>query len=364
MNNDKNNFAELFNESIESKETEKEQEASGTQTTPEDIPHVSRKFAVSVISVFALFLILPSLLWGVLKIANLFNPDIMEAVNFDTGENRAMAKFPTSFNAKTVTSEIEAWYNDNLPFRSVLFGANRTIEGELELPYKNTIQPALIQLFHGSEGNSEPVGGGAILLETPPDKDENVPEYDNNEELYADCEHLFENESVLVSAPTCADWGIIGYPCTKCDYEHRSYTQKLEHDYVSNVTELPTCGINYEETLTCSACSDTFTHTTQKKHTQASVVETVKPSYEDYGYTLLECADCGTLYRSELFDKLYNTTYFPATTEGGSILGRNNWFFQTAVIPYYQGTNCLPYLEMKQYVNSFKKLDQICKEQG
>ena len=44
--------------------------------------HVRRGFAVTVITIFLAFLILPTIAWGVLSIVNATNPTIMETLNF------------------------------------------------------------------------------------------------------------------------------------------------------------------------------------------------------------------------------------------------------------------------------------------
>ena len=85
------------------------------QGTDIEFPHIKRGFAITVISVFMALLILPTIVWGALMIVNTANPAVMETINFDTGENRAFAKFPDSFDPQTFTSEVESWYNDHLP---------------------------------------------------------------------------------------------------------------------------------------------------------------------------------------------------------------------------------------------------------
>ncbi len=122
---------------------------------------VNKRFAVSVISIFIIFLVLPSLLWGGLKIASTFNCNAIEKLNFDTGENRNFAEFPKNFDPKTITSDLESWYNDNLPFRSVVFLAKKSIDKKLENQYTQKIRP----LFVGASEEIIPIYHGAGAIE-------------------------------------------------------------------------------------------------------------------------------------------------------------------------------------------------------
>ncbi len=370
MRNDENMFNELFDEKSTPAEAPKEQSTPVSQDDMDFTPlHVNKKFSITVISIFSALLILPSLIWGALRIANIFEPTIMETLNFDTGENRALAEFPTAFDPKTITKEIEDWYNDNLPFRSVLYKTQNNIENKLEKPYRDTIQPALIKLFYGDAPDS--VGGGAMILDnnipefTRPPRDEAIPEYDNDEELYADCNHNLATSSTVIREATCSEWGIIGHACSKCEYVQKEYTQKLEHDYISNTTTLPTmCGTNYDVIFTCAVCSESYVQPMTKRHVAKEVIKKVEPSYEDYGYTLVECADCGTHYRTEFYDKKYSNSTLPLTLKNGVIPGRSGWLFENAVMPYYQGTNLLSNSQLNQYANTFQRLQDVCDAKG
>ena len=378
MRNEEKMLNELFDGNSAPAEPPKDQSAPAPQQSDVSFlpPHINKIFSIAVISIFASLLILPTLLWGALKIANIYDPTIMETLDFDTDENRAFAEFPTSFNPKTITKEIEDWYNDNLPFRSVLYKTQNTIENKLEKPYLDTIQPALIKLFYGDEeiddgdDTTEPIGDTPIILDnnipefTRPPRDETVPEYDNQEHLYAGCDHKLATTSTTIKSATCSEWGIIGYACSKCEYVQKEYTQKLDHNYVTDTVAPTMCGTNYTIVFTCSNCSDTYEQPTTKRHVAKEVIQKVNPNYKDYGYTLVECADCGTHYRTEIYDKKYQTATLPMTLKSGTILGRSAWLFQNAVMPYYKGSNNLSTAELKNYANTFQKLQNLCDEKG
>ncbi len=70
-----------------------------------------------------------------LKILNIFDTSVTETLDFDTEENRAMATFPKKFAPETFTSDVETWYNDNLPFRLVIYTSYKNSLEAFESPY-------------------------------------------------------------------------------------------------------------------------------------------------------------------------------------------------------------------------------------
>lgn len=347
----------------------------------EEIPfepeHVHRGFAITVISIFLAMLVLPTVVWGVLALADTATPSIMETLNFNTGENRAFAKFPEKFDPQTFTAEVESWYNDHLPFRSILYKTQENMANALEKPYdqKGGLRDQLIEWIHGEEGQGSIPGGdmledpfGAESESASITETETVPEFETIEDDPSNCQHSYADVSVVVLEPTCSEWGIIGYTCTKCDYiGKKEYTQKLSHDYISNDPELPACGVNYSEILTCDLCGDVKTQQLIKNHVPGKTLQTVKPSYTSYGYTLVECTDCLTEFRTEISNKLYDTSYFPPIYRGTQVTeGRNQWLFYRPgnSEAYYMGTNLADEATLAQYAAVFQQLNDICKQKG
>ncbi|MBQ8409274.1 MAG: hypothetical protein IJY39_10475 [Clostridia bacterium] len=375
MNHDNKQMDEV--KSAPAQNAEPPKASQSKEEAPFEPLHVNRKFAISVIAIFVAVLILPTLAWGVLKVISIGNPELMETINFDTGEQRNMAKFPETFDPQTFTSEVESWYNDNLPFRSVLYKTQENMANALERPFDNPggLRERLIKLFHGDAAQGNTPGGDVIedIFNTEsateiPTETETLPEFESEDDGPSDCQHLYAEESVTVQEPTCSEWGIIGYPCTQCDYVgKKEYTQKLSHEYVSNVTEFPLCGTNYEETLTCSVCNETKTQILAKKHVLGEQLAVVEPSYTSYGYTLARCKDCLTEYRTNLSNKLYDTSYFPPIYRGSQVTeGRNQWLFYRPndSEAYYMGTNLADEATLLQYASILQQLNNICKEKG
>ncbi len=76
------------------------------------------------------FLLFPTVLW---LIISLLLPPAKEALDYDLGENRVQAGFPAAFSSDWFL-ELEKYYNDRAPFRSVLITMNRSLSEMLENP--------------------------------------------------------------------------------------------------------------------------------------------------------------------------------------------------------------------------------------
>ena len=103
------------------------------------------------IALFLAILILPTTIWGIGKLLP-GNP--IDVLNYDLGENRNMATFPTQFTS-SYGLDLEAFYNDHLPFRSVIISANRKVTATTEKPYDEIISPFLVKMFYSKPSSSE-----------------------------------------------------------------------------------------------------------------------------------------------------------------------------------------------------------------
>lgn len=84
-------------------------------------------------------LVLPSVLWMIFKATG-----AAETLDFDLGEKRNKHEITLSRSGANLTSELEAWYNDRVPFRSIILKAEGAISNAIEAPYEKLIEPALI----------------------------------------------------------------------------------------------------------------------------------------------------------------------------------------------------------------------------
>ena len=115
----------------------------------------NRRFRIIV---FFLFLVLPTVVWGLLKPTGL-----RDKLDFDVDENREKYQFEPTGSVQTLPMGIEAWYNDRVPFRSVLLTANRRLMAAIEVPYDTRIEPKLLELADrsmkkDSDEEAEPSG--------------------------------------------------------------------------------------------------------------------------------------------------------------------------------------------------------------
>lgn len=114
----------------------------------------SRGFAIFSIIVFMTALVLPTVVWLVMGAAW---PAGREGVDFQLDENRNMAPFPETFGP-AYGQELEAYYNDRLPFRSAIILAQRNLTMWMEKPYDDLLGPCLVKLFYDDFKRPEPGG--------------------------------------------------------------------------------------------------------------------------------------------------------------------------------------------------------------
>lgn len=376
----------------QNKEKDNGLEEQGTKTPQ------NRGFALVAISLFMIILIIPTVAWGIANIVWSINPEVKEVLAPQTDE-LAPEAFPDKFDPKTYTADIEAWYNDALPFRALIMNTYKGMESELEKPYLEGIRPSLIELFHKGQTmeNPEPEDE-EITFEDPFDdifeddtddesvsEEQSVPEYPTEEQTVPEyptedgtvgedvtetaepCEHEMTWE--IEKDPTCIEYGVRLNSCTKCDYYYREYVAMIPHSYNAEYEsgEMPLCGYSYNINYSCKMCSDTYSKSFVKKHDDSTVFYTVDPSYEDYGYTLVFCADCGGTYRKDIKNKPIDNSYFvPITLKAGTFEGRYKWTFITAnnYVAYFEGTNLPDLTELDEYTTVFARLNELCKENG
>ena len=120
------------------------------------------------IAIFMGLLIMPSVAWGICRLTEQWDSLIMQALDYDLGENREPASFPKELNLPGITSELEAYYNDHVPFRSVIITLNSRINSRLERAYSSQIQPVLVALTtnkHTESNNGEDDGSSLDVAE-------------------------------------------------------------------------------------------------------------------------------------------------------------------------------------------------------
>lgn len=144
------------------------------------------------ISIFMGIIILPSLLWyGIM----FFSPDTYQKLDYDLGENRTRVEFPQEFNIEDYTQQLEAYYNDNAPFRSKLISWQQRLFGTLEGIYTDHLQGQLARLIYGI-----------------------------SDDTAIDMNELFSGEDVLTVNPAAEHTGIV-ISTQEADYTSYGYTE-------------------------------------------------------------------------------------------------------------------------------------------
>lgn len=95
-----------------------------------------KSFSIISIVIFMAALVLPSILWLFVHLAG---KEAVAVLDYDLGENRNKASFPDTFSSSFM-GEIEEYYNDRLPFRSVIISANRKLTSMIERPYDRMVE--------------------------------------------------------------------------------------------------------------------------------------------------------------------------------------------------------------------------------
>ena len=332
---------------------------------------ISKKFALVSVSVFLSLIILPTLIWGALA---LFAPQVVDTLSFDTGENRALAEMPEEIDLSTLTADLESYYNDRVPFRSVLYTFQNDLFQALEKPYTDHILPFLTNLFYsdyeGDHSHLEEESQMDIdnLFGQETEETETLPDVEVGDQGDVNCDHTLKSKTIKEA--TCTEFGQIEKKCSKCGYSELHYTEKAEHmeDLVSIIPS--TCLVAGKEISKCSVCGQEIVKPLEKLNHVGVHVRTQAASYEDYGYSLYRCTVCETEYRKNITAKKIDTSYFAPQIKGpanrGVIIGRYNWLFYTGndSIAYYQGTNVMTNAQMDEWITVMKELQDVCDKKG
>ena len=90
-------------------------------------------------------LILPTISWIILS--HIENKDIISSLDFDLNEKRLKATLSETLNINSINVELENYYNDRIPFRSVLITFKKNFDDAIEKPYREVIEKQLLKIF-------------------------------------------------------------------------------------------------------------------------------------------------------------------------------------------------------------------------
>lgn len=290
------------------------------------------------IALFLCVLILPQVSWTVLKLVCGDNSRVMERLDYDLGENRELAAFPDDADIGSITSELEAYYNDHAPYRSALITINRRINSKLERAYTMNVQPVLVALADMTHTATKPdVNGneGSNEGQTDTENSTRYAQGDNAGENGAIKDNIIENSADDPNGGN-ADVG----------KEESSTSGKNEHGSISG-------GVDSED-------MSGNTHSGQKPgngKNESGEMSSNAGGVDESG---------GTSENNGSADSSDKLPYFPAREMNGTIFGRDDWMFcnYDNSIAYYCGSNLMSEQQMKDKLSLMQKLQNICDSRG
>lgn len=94
-----------------------------------------------------MIVIAPMFVWGILNKIDSSHTGIMNAIDFNLNEKRNKATLSEPIDMSKITYELDNYYNDRVPFRSVLITLKRNIDASVEKPYKDGLEKKLLKMF-------------------------------------------------------------------------------------------------------------------------------------------------------------------------------------------------------------------------
>lgn len=225
---------------------------------------------------FMALLIVPTVVWLFVR----DNPEI----NYDLGENRNLASFPDSFSGNGYPAEIEQWYNDNLPFRSVLNTADSVLTYRLDSYFERFLVP-----------EEEPVEEIVVKVvkETaapePPPAEPAEPTPAVHSHMYYEVQRLDE---------TCTETGFSVYACS-CGDSFRVDRPAKGHNYETDSLIPATCTEEGTLVLVCSRCGDTVKESIPAHGHDFEVTQEGSASCIEDSIVTFTCRRCGYSYSEE-----------------------------------------------------------------
>ena len=293
---------------------------------------------------FLCVLILPQASWLILKLVYKNNTGVMEQLDYDLGENRELTAFPSGAGIGNITSELEAYYNDHAPYRSILISINRQINSKLERAYTLNVQPVLIAL-----ADKKSVSSGGKYSEAEK-SNEGMKEPENTGMGSA-------------SGSTQGNKGSEGMPDgSQGNVESGDMPGSTQENINSENVSGNMNGGNALDDKQNNKGSEIVSGNTQENMGSENVSDSVSGSGSGEKYS-----DNGSETKTgESDDAAQNQPYFPAREMNGTIFGRDDWMFcnYDNSIGYYCGSNLMSEQQMADRLSLMQRLQQICDSRG
>lgn len=171
---------------------------------------MKNKSAIVKIIIFMAVLIVPSIAWGIISLCGM-----KDKLDFDLEEKRDKYTISADADFSKMPAELEAYYNDRVPFRSILITANKKMNTSIEKNYTENIEPIFLGWIDRKNNHNNSNGPSYIEEETS-ENEKNTEE--ENDKVH---EHSF----ILVESKE-SDFENYGYEIHKCSIcgEEKRYT--------------------------------------------------------------------------------------------------------------------------------------------
>lgn len=293
---------------------------------------------------FLCVLILPQASWLILKLVYKNNTGVMEQLDYDLGENRELTAFPSGAGIGNITSELEAYYNDHAPYRSILISINRHINSKLERAYTLNVQPVLVAL-----ADKKSVSSGGKYGEAEK-SNEGMKEPENTGMGSA-------------SGSTQGNKGSEGMPDgSQGNVESKDMPGSTQENINSENASGNMNGGNALDDKLNNKGSEIVSGNTQENMGSENVSDSVSGS----GSGEKDSDNGSETKTGESDDAAQNQPYFPAREMNGTIFGRDDWMFcnYDNSIGYYCGSNLISEQQMADRLSLMQRLQQICDSRG
>ncbi len=312
-------------------------------------------YALTSIAIFMTVLILPSLLW---LCAGLL-PGHQRALDYDLGENCAMASFPETFSV-TYMQEVEAYYNDRLPFRSMMISANREIDAFMDETYDDVVVPHLAKLVQknvapatSEQASLQKTEQNAIQKKTD-DQTKN-----SNEAVISDKVVQSDGTQETLSetaAKTQGDFAETGIREDAPDMETSSGGKTLPDEKVPS---------DEETSLNREGEESDGEEETLKENKES--LKDNEPSPEESEKNPQETKEAPESARENPLFENENPTYLMPKIHNDSVLeGSDKWLFFMLEnsLEDYQGTNIFSQAQLEEYVANMQAIQRSCDATG
>lgn len=161
------------------------------------------------IALFLSVLILPTVCWGVISLFGM-----KDKFDFDLEEKREKHTISSDVKLSELPGEVEKYYNDRVPFRSLLIKANNKFNTAIEKKYMEKIEPVFLGWINSNNNNNNVPDDTPVYVEEETFADEQVTE-----------DNIHKHNFVLIDNKP-SDYENYGYEIYKCQdcKEEKKYT--------------------------------------------------------------------------------------------------------------------------------------------